>query len=393
VPQTPNPPQRATSAKQPADDSTPREPTGQAAASPRGRRSIAFRITAVFLGIILGLICCEGVLRVLVAAEFLKADAGFGAFVRHLRDAQTIGYAVLWQYEAASFGGRPPGLFRRVNDTRLGWEPVAGVQAGEIRINSGGFRGPEYALSPPAGVHRIALLGDSETFGMSLRESETLAGCLEAQLRSLKPDGSFEVLNFGVPGYNTQQEAARLESRVLQYNPEMVVLLYCFNDPEISTRNVIVGDGWWSRTYLELLVVFLRRSTDTFDQMQTSSHSISEYYLRLHASPYFEQTKATLRKMSDGLAQKGIPMILIIGTELAGYDDLRGGYPYESIHKALAALESKSLTVVDPKPLLAAESADPKSFWVKPYDTHKNERANKIMATRVAEEILRRGKP
>lgn len=39
-----------------------------------------------------------------------------------------------------------------------------------------------------------------------------------------------DVLNLGVCGYNTEQELALLEEKGLKYNPDMVVLLYLYND-------------------------------------------------------------------------------------------------------------------------------------------------------------------
>jgi hypothetical protein len=76
-------------------------------------------------------------------------------------------------------------------------------------------------------------LGDSETFGESLRENETVPGHLEAALNAAGGQ-RFEVLNFGVVAYNTGQEFALLKKRSMQFDPSIVVLYYVFNDPEIA---------------------------------------------------------------------------------------------------------------------------------------------------------------
>ena len=39
-----------------------------------------------------------------------------------------------------------------------------------------------------------------------------------------------EVLNFGVSGYNTQQEVETLREKGLRYSPDLVVLAVCVND-------------------------------------------------------------------------------------------------------------------------------------------------------------------
>ena len=44
-----------------------------------------------------------------------------------------------------------------------------------------------------------------------------------------------EVLNFGVPGYDTLQEVSLLEIRGLEYHPDLVVVGYCLNDVSIAS--------------------------------------------------------------------------------------------------------------------------------------------------------------
>ncbi len=311
---------------------------------------------------LLALVVSEGLLRVLVATEIMPPDKGFGGFVHQLENAQNFNYDFVQNYTAAAFGGPAPGLFRRSEDTVLGWEPVPGMTAGHIRINAGGFRGPEYAMERPSGRRRVALLGDSEVFGMRLAEHQTLSGAIESQLNEQGGGESFEVLNFGVPAYNTVQELALLESKVLQYEPDAVVVCYCFNDPEISTRGVLVGSGPLSRTYLGLFAAYWHGSIEALEEMRGASGDIVDYYRRLHESAYFEPTKSAIRRMGDTLAERDVPLFVLIGTELAGYEDLRDGYPYDEIHASLAELASDRITVVDPKPQLTAESADPRGF-------------------------------
>ena len=45
-------------------------------------------------------------------------------------------------------------------------------------------------------------------------------------------DGPVEVLSFGVPGYNLDQEIETLRSRALVYQPDVVIVAFCLNDLE-----------------------------------------------------------------------------------------------------------------------------------------------------------------
>ena len=97
-----------------------------------------------------------------------------------------------------------------------------------IRINSLGFRGKETTLEKPDEVKRILVLGDSFTFGMGVEENETFPHHLETLLGKTGQD--WEVLNFGVPGYNTIQEAELFKVKGLAYSPDIVILYVLDND-------------------------------------------------------------------------------------------------------------------------------------------------------------------
>jgi len=100
-------------------------------------------------------------------------------------------------------------------------------------INSGGFRGREYSVEKPEEVYRIVVLGDSFTFGLGLNDNETFSYHLEQLLNEKNISGKrFEVLNFGVSGYNTVQEVAMLKMKALKYLPDMVIIAHQGNDIE-----------------------------------------------------------------------------------------------------------------------------------------------------------------
>jgi len=101
-----------------------------------------------------------------------------------------------------------------------------------IDINEDGYRGPLY---PRRRNHdnrvRILCLGDSIALGLYLEDDETFPRQLEERLNREKLFGKeWEVLNFGVPGYNTINEIELLTEKGLAYRPDLVILQYCYND-------------------------------------------------------------------------------------------------------------------------------------------------------------------
>jgi hypothetical protein len=106
-----------------------------------------------------------------------------------------------------------------------GWTNLPGYRSDSrvpfsVTINSQGLRASrEYALSPEAGTHRIAVLGDSCTFGEDVDDDQTLPYYLERHLQAT------DVLNFGVHGYGLGEMVLRMENEVFSYHPDVVVLV------------------------------------------------------------------------------------------------------------------------------------------------------------------------
>jgi hypothetical protein len=74
---------------------------------------------------------------------------------------------------------------------------------------------------------RIALVGDSYTFGEDVAYEDTWGYLLEKALGS-----DFEVLNFGVPGYGVDQAYLRYEKDVRKWKPKVVIFSFISHDVE-----------------------------------------------------------------------------------------------------------------------------------------------------------------
>ncbi len=85
-----------------------------------------------------------------------------------------------------------------------------------IRTNSLGLRSAEVTRAKPAGAFRILALGDSVTFGWGLRGEDAYPSQLASLLATLRPNQHFEVINAGVSGYGTWQQARWLEETGLE---------------------------------------------------------------------------------------------------------------------------------------------------------------------------------
>jgi lysophospholipase L1-like esterase len=97
-------------------------------------------------------------------------------------------------------------------------------------LNLYGFRGPDFAIDPPAGRRRILLVGDSVTEGIGVPESATIARELE---RLLIRDGGWpEVINLGVIAATLNHVTILARDAVALLRPaDMVVILYANDLP------------------------------------------------------------------------------------------------------------------------------------------------------------------
>ena len=123
-----------------------------------------------------------------------------------------------------------------VYDDLMGWTvgPNRRSANGLYRSSSEGIRASEAGVSfaSPTGKTRIALVGDSFTFGEDVTYEETWGYFLEKELGS-----QFQVLNFGVAGYGVDQSFLRYEKDVRKWKPKIVIFGFISND---AVRSMLV---------------------------------------------------------------------------------------------------------------------------------------------------------
>jgi lysophospholipase L1-like esterase len=103
------------------------------------------------------------------------------------------------------------------------------------QINHAGFRGPWRTVRKPAGVYRIAVLGDSSAYGAFVRYEDTWSNRLEQRLNARPPiQEKFEVLDFGVSAYGIREANKHLRYLVLRYHPNIAIVVLGKNDAKYS---------------------------------------------------------------------------------------------------------------------------------------------------------------
>lgn len=90
-----------------------------------------------------------------------------------------------------------------------------------VKISKQGLREDRIYSKNNTSSFRIAVLGSSGMFGFGVESNETFSKILE---KKLQQNGDYEVLNFGVPAYSPDNELLLLMTKVVDYNPDIVIM-------------------------------------------------------------------------------------------------------------------------------------------------------------------------
>ena len=114
-------------------------------------------------------------------------------------------------------------------------------------INSHGFKSPEFKIKKSDDIYRIVVLGGSSVYG-SYDNEMTWPKLLNDHLNqkiNTSFNKSFEVINTGVPGYNTFHSLSLLINNIIEYNPDLIILYQMWNDisywPHLNDSTIYKG--------------------------------------------------------------------------------------------------------------------------------------------------------
>lgn len=97
--------------------------------------------------------------------------------------------------------------------------------------NSLGMRGPEITVPKPQGRIRIAIIGGSTVYEEFVKDwKKDFARQLESDLKHVYPNKDIEVVNAGLPGWDSWNDLVNLEFRLIDLNLDMIIVYEGVND-------------------------------------------------------------------------------------------------------------------------------------------------------------------
>ena len=286
-----------------------------------------------------------------------------------------LGVAEIWlRLTTPGVDGETAVIHRRSADPELIYELRPGAdtirEGVPVRINAQGFRDDPFPTERVEGELRIVVLGDSVAAGLGVEMADAFPQRLERTLRSDPPPGfqEVQVLNLGVYGYSTTQEIRLLEARGLDMDPDLVILAYHLNDPDVADAGQARHFHRSRLALANLLGERLRRLALMNDRR--------EYFHRIHAD-HAEETAAHFARLGS-ISRDHEVAILVAVLPVFSWGK---NYRWEAIHRRLADLAAANeLGFVDLRTALGVYPVQSVSHeaW------HPNVRGHEIIAETLA---------
>lgn len=182
-----------------------------------------------------------------------------------------------------------------------------------ITVNRHGMRSPDVELKKGDRL-RVAVLGDSTTFGYGVRDDESYPAVLQTTLAVRDRSREYEVLNFGVAGYNTADEAAVLAHKALRFRPDVIVVGYNLNDPDAESQMPLHAhfrpQAWWESFHLARYVAAVARRP----RFKELGYDDPIHYWHAEGGANWAVVEDGFRRIAELADGADIPVVVVIFT-------------------------------------------------------------------------------
>lgn len=247
----------------------------------------------------------------------------------------------------------------------------------QIRINQYGFRDsdPPMTRARAPRTVRVAVIGDSVTLGLGVGEHETLPAQLRAQLDTASGGArNVEVFNFGVDGYNTTQVAELLRTKVIDFQPDVVVYALCANDFDFEESSG------------EKIQYFKRPRSFSFRLLKSVARRLLQIeYYHGHFYANRDTVYAEIVSMRDTAARGGTRFLV---ARLPMFPEgAFDPYPIADIDEDIRRfLEANGIPQIDLLEPLRSSQQPPSTLALDPW--HPSPEGHRLMAAALARPVL-----
>ena len=258
--------------------------------------------------------------------------------------------------------------------------------------NNRKWRDFSYTEEKPANTFRMIVLGDSFTAGTGVQFDDTFSKRLERLLNMGSGPLKAEVLNFGVPGYNTVQEEMLFKKAVVR-QPDLALLEITLNDAEMQPFRVAFPNFDPSGEKLLRKPIFQWWRTAAFVAQRLINTESHRFYIKYHQS-LFEEPESWKRFSSAIVAMRDVARANKIKFAAVVFPmfsyPIDEHYPFWSVHTKINGLLD-DLGVDHLDLAKSFEGIPPARLQILPgADSHPNEIGHRIAADRIYAWLHRR---
>lgn len=255
------------------------------------------------------------------------------------------------------------------------------------RTNALGLRDRDRPAKPP-GTRRVLVIGDSYTWGYAVAEEEAYPQVAERMLAAgVRAD--IEVINGGIPDYNSRQERELLAQLLPVYQPDAVFLGYVVNDAEPSTAM----PAHPMETYRHARSWFLTEAADHLNRrvfrrrlLPSAKDNVGSSYFDgfEEGSVKWRDSRQAVREMRDLSAAAGASFTVLVLPDVTQSLDDR--YTWRPIHDTVVRW-GQELNIPTYDLLHEFRGQDHQALLV-PWDGHPNADAHEQIAAFLVARIL-----
>jgi lysophospholipase L1-like esterase len=258
--------------------------------------------------------------------------------------------------------------------------------------NSLGYREREFEKAKPENTYRIAVIGDSLTYGQGIPDEERFSNRLESELTG--SEMKYQVLNFGAAGADFVHHI-NTSKRVLELEPDFILLQWYVNDFEgpnpqgrPSARNLAPTMELHLRLHQSSALYYVLNAGWHATQRFMGTVGSYETYMNQHfLDPNSEGSKSALAKLKTVFRlanDRNVPIGMVLFPRLRPY--LADDYPFDYLHERIISLcKQNDIPYVDLREDFKSYGSDIRRLHVNQYDAHPNGLANEIAAKRIME--------
>ena len=283
----------------------------------------------------------------------------------------------------------------------------------KVSINGAGYRDDVFQLDKKEGVLRIAVLGDSGSFGWKVAKEDSYPEILESTINQYLGRKQVEVYNFSVPGYNTVMEREVLVQDALKYQPDAVVLQFDGNDYDLpnfmmTPESPLALDKCFTLDFILIRMQAIEKKYDMnlmaglehvplqkgSDGQQHFAYDAGRVPKQYAALDGMENNLAALREIGDICREKKLQPVFLVNPNF--YSDVNTSI--SSLEKpAIETAEKAGFKIANPVPRLAAflrkHNLNSQDLWVDALriDSHARPPRHALQAAEIFSQLYAAG--